>query len=81
MAAAGGEWGICGVSERSRAAVEQLAPQDGLYSVLQRHPEGTQAHMIGAIRELIFAQAEIRFPTPTRLHADAAQRGVHHLTA
>lgn len=59
MAAAGGEWGICGVSQRSPEAVEQLRPQDGLYSVLRRHPDGgTDARVIGAVRRLLFARAE-----------------------
>lgn len=58
MAAAGGDWGVCGVSQRSATAVNQLKPQDGLYSVLQRHPEGTHAQVVGAIRQLVFAQAD-----------------------
>lgn len=58
MAAAGGEWGICGVSQRSPKAVEQLRPQDGLYSLLQRHPDGIDAQVIGAVRQLIFARAD-----------------------
>ena len=29
-------WGYCGVTQRSRAVIDQLAPQDGLYSVLVR---------------------------------------------
>ena len=33
IVAAGGDWGICGVTERSAAVVEQLAPQDGLYAL------------------------------------------------
>ena len=30
-----GRWGICGVTQRSRTVVHQLAPQEGLYTVLE----------------------------------------------
>src|SRR6202012_2710172 len=33
IAAAGGDWGICGVTQRSSSVVDQLRPQDGLYTV------------------------------------------------
>ena len=36
-------WGICGVTMRSEQVVQQLRPQDGLYSLLEvpmRHPSG-----------------------------------------
>jgi fructuronate reductase len=51
VAAAGGDWGICGVSQRSSAVIEQLAPQDGLYTVLA---EG-EARVVGTERDLLFA--------------------------
>lgn len=54
VAAAGGDWGICGVSQRSAAVVEQLAPQDGLYTVLSRGAE-VEARVIGTVRELLFS--------------------------
>ncbi|MDT4950664.1 MAG: fructuronate reductase [Pseudonocardiales bacterium] len=55
IAAAGGEWGICGVSQRSRSVIDALAPQDGLYTVLTRGSRGSTARVVGAVRELIFA--------------------------
>lgn len=55
IAAAGGGWGICGVAPRSRAVVDQLAPQDGLYTVLTRGPDGGVARVVGTLRELLFA--------------------------
>lgn len=55
VAAAGGEWGICGVSQRSRAAVHHLAPQDGLYTVLVRDVDMVDARVVGTVRELLFA--------------------------
>ena len=57
VAAAGGDWGICGVSQRSRGVVDQLRPQDGLYSVLERG-ERTSLRVVGAVRDLLFAAQE-----------------------
>ena len=52
MAADGGDWGICGVSERSAGVVEQLGPQDGLYTLAERGTRGEQLRVIASIREL-----------------------------
>src|SRR5439155_14985157 len=57
VAAAGGDWGICGVSQRSRTVVDQLAPQDGLYTVLARGPDGVDARVVGTVREVVFGGA------------------------
>ncbi|WBQ02711.1 mannitol dehydrogenase family protein [Kribbella sp. CA-293567] len=48
-------WGICGVSQRSAAVREQLAPQDGLYSVLTRGQGDPSIRVIGSIREVLTA--------------------------
>jgi fructuronate reductase len=58
MAVAGGDWGICGVTERSAAVVDQLAPQDGLYTLAQRDAHREQLRIIAAIRELRWAAAD-----------------------
>ena len=60
IAAAGGDWGICGVTERSPAVVEQLAPQDGLYTLAQRGADGERLRVVGSVRELCWAQADPR---------------------
>lgn len=55
MAATGEtRWGICGVTQRSRAVVDQLQPQDGLYTVVER---GILAafRVLAPLRELLFA--------------------------
>jgi fructuronate reductase len=57
IAAAGGDWGICGVTQRSRGVVDQLRPQDGLYSVLE-HGGGTHLRVVGSVRDLLFAAEE-----------------------
>jgi fructuronate reductase len=58
IAAAGGEWGICGVTQRSPAVVDQLGPQDGLYTLAQRDGAGERLRVIGAVRELHWVAAD-----------------------
>ncbi|MFI5708455.1 mannitol dehydrogenase family protein [Kribbella sp. NPDC051620] len=48
-------WGISGVSQRSATVREQLAPQDGLYSVLTRGPGDPTVRVMGSIREVLTA--------------------------
>jgi fructuronate reductase len=57
IAAEGGEWGICGVTQRSPAVVEQLRPQGGLYTLAQRDGAGERLRVVGSVRELHWAQA------------------------
>lgn len=54
IAAAGGAWGIVGVSLRRPDAGNALCPQDGLYSVEFRDAE-PRHRVIGALREVITA--------------------------
>jgi len=46
-------WGICGVTQRSAAARDTLAPQDYLYSVLERGPESDQLRVIASVRDVV----------------------------
>jgi fructuronate reductase len=48
-------WGITGVSQRSTTVRDQLAPQDGLYSVLERGLGEPSIQVIGSIREILTA--------------------------
>ncbi|MFD4695615.1 mannitol dehydrogenase family protein [Streptomyces sp. NPDC058463] len=48
----GGGWGIVGFSQRGRSVVEQLAPQDGLYSLTLRAPEGPRTRVVGQLTEV-----------------------------
>ena len=48
-------WGICGVSLQTATACEQLAPQDGLYTIAQKSAAGVKRRVIGAVREVLFA--------------------------
>ena len=51
-------WGICGVSLKSRRICDALAPQDGLYSVLEKSVEGTKARVVGSVRQMLFLGGE-----------------------
>ena len=53
-----GDWGSCGVTQRSPQVVEQLAPQDCLYTLLVREGSRARPQVIGAVREVIYAGAD-----------------------
>lgn len=63
MLAAGGDWGICGVTVLDEPAMQQaLAEQDNLYTVLTSDRDGVQAQVVRAIRRVLVAprqQAEV----------------------
>lgn len=75
LASLGGDWGICGVSQRSRDVPDQLEPQDGLYTLLECGPSGRLAGVKGAIREVFQATAE-----PERLMQRFADPRIHVVT-
>ncbi len=58
LAAAGGDWRIRGISLRSTDIRQALAPQNGLYTVIERGPQGSSARVIGAIAEVIAADPQ-----------------------
>ena len=51
----GRDWAITGVSLRSAGVADQLNPQDGLYTVVERSAEGDRMRIVGAVREVIVA--------------------------
>ncbi|MBE9637105.1 mannitol dehydrogenase family protein [Salipiger mangrovisoli] len=53
LAAAGGDWRILGVSLRSPKASDELHPQNGLFTLIAKGAEGTEARVIGAIADAI----------------------------
>jgi fructuronate reductase len=54
MAATGDlRWGICAATQRSARVVDQLAPQDGLYTVLTRSADGARAEVNAAVRAVL----------------------------
>lgn len=50
LAAEEGDWGIIGFANRSRAVVDPMARQDGLYSVLELSDAGTRADVVDVHR-------------------------------
>jgi len=49
-----GAWGICGVSLRSPDVRDRLAPQDGLYTAVEKSLAGIHRRVIGSVREVLF---------------------------
>ena len=58
LGASGGDWMITGVSLRSGDVADAMNPQDGLYTLLVRGPEGVSARVIGSIRKVLVAPRE-----------------------
>jgi len=83
--AADPRWGICGVSLKTPRAVEPLAAQDGLYTVLMRTSDGVTARVVGSVRETLFAGthraalvARIADPRVTVVTATVTEKGYCH---
>jgi fructuronate reductase len=58
MAAGEGDWRILGVSLRSASVRDQLVPQDGLYTLVERSAEGDKARIIGAVADVVVARED-----------------------
>jgi fructuronate reductase len=58
MAADGGDWRILGVSLRSASVRDQMVPQDGLYTLVERSAAGSKARIIGAVGDVLVASEE-----------------------
>ncbi len=48
-------WGVVGVGLRHRLMQEALAPQDNLYTVVERSPDGERARVVGVLTDYLFA--------------------------
>jgi fructuronate reductase len=75
MERAGGDWGILGVAQRRPVAIDQLAPQEGLYSVVERGPEEDDVTVLSSIRDVLLAPRE-----PERLADALADPRIHVVT-
>ena len=75
IAAAGGDWGICGVTQRSHDVVNALGPQDGLYAVAVRDSDEQDTRLIGCVGEVHW----VRTDSATVLER-IADPGVHVVT-
>ena len=77
-------WGISAASQRSRAVLEQLEPQDGLYTVVERG-QSTAFRVSAPIRELLFAAeqqdvlaARIAAPSTHVITVTVTEKGYRH---
>jgi fructuronate reductase len=52
------DWGITGVTQRSASVRDQLGPQDGLYSVLERGRGAAPLRVVGSVREVLFGAGD-----------------------
>ncbi|MES2056011.1 MAG: mannitol dehydrogenase family protein [Pseudomonadota bacterium] len=68
-------WGVSGASLRSPVVHDALAPQDGLYSVVNRDGAEERVQVIGAVREVLVAPQD-----PAALLARLAARDTHIVT-
>lgn len=50
------DWAIAGVSLRSASVAEQMNPQDGLYTVVERSAGGMAHRVVGSVREVLVAR-------------------------
>ncbi len=55
LAVAGGDWRIAGVALRSKTGAEEINPQNGLYTLLEKDISGTSARVIGSVSHLLTA--------------------------
>lgn len=75
LAAGDRRWGITGASLRSPRARDQLAPQDGLYTIVERDGAAERLQVIGAIRRVLVAPED-----PAALVAALAAPDTHIVT-
>jgi len=77
-------WGICGASQRSFDVVDQLRPQDGLYTLVARGAR-TGYQVQASLREILFARDEgpallerIAAPTTHVVTLSVTEKGYRH---
>lgn len=75
MASGDRDWEIVGVSLRSPAVRDALAPQDGLYTVTERGGSGEAIRLIGAVKHALVATE-----APERVVAALAEQNTHIVT-
>jgi fructuronate reductase len=78
-------WGYCGVTQRSRTVLDQLEPQDGLYSVLVRDGSAARPGVVATARELLYAgdsadtlTARIAAPATRLVTLTVTEKGYRH---
>lgn len=77
LAAAAGDWRIDGIALRSPRIADELNPQEGLYTLIERGEDGAAARIIGSIRRVI---AAARDPDATLAALSAPETRIVSLT-
>jgi fructuronate reductase len=75
LAQSPGDWAIAGVSLRAADVRDRLAPQDGLYTAIERSPAGARRRVVGSVREALFLGDE-----RARIQSLLAAPGTHIVT-
>jgi fructuronate reductase len=58
MVSGEGDWRILGVSLRSPTVRDQMHPQDGLYTLVERSADGAKARIMGVVADVLVASEE-----------------------
>jgi len=75
MAGSGGDWGVIGVSLRSSAVRDALAPQNFRYTCVEMGPNGRSTRVISALRDVLVAPQD-----PQAVLTQMANPDVHIIT-
>ena len=70
LAAGDHRWGITGVSLRSPGVRDQLGPQDGLYTLIERDGSGDRLRIIGAVGRVLVAAEDPAAVIAAMAHPD-----------
>lgn len=70
LAAGDDRWGITGVSLRSPGVRDQLEPQDGLYTLVERDGGGDRRRVIGAVQRVLVAAEDPAAVIAAMAHPD-----------
>ena len=80
-----GDWGSCGVTQRSPRVARQLAPQDCLYTLLVRDGADARPQVIGSVREVLYGggdpaavAARIADPEVSVVSLTVTEKGYRH---
>ena len=80
-----GAWGIVGASLRAPDQRDRLDPQDGLYTLLTRAPEGPRARIVGSVLSVLVAPenpralvARLADPTTRIVSLTVTEKGYCH---
>ncbi|MCE7796395.1 mannitol dehydrogenase family protein [Sphingobium sufflavum] len=75
LASGDNRWGITGVSLRSATVRDQMEPQDGLYTLVERDGDAQALRIIGAVKDVLVAPED-----PGAVVARLASPDVHIVT-